>query len=248
MPNRRMFSNRIANSARFLQMPAESQLLYFHLVLRADDDGVVEAYPILKLLGLAPDNFKVLLAKGFIRQLNEEQVIVIMDWREHNTIRPDRKIDSIYINLLREKVPELPLLTPVARVDTGKKNTGKIGRPIKWAESGHKLDGISQVKLSKDNTKKHTSLFSITNEDLSLIAIKNKLGIESVQGKLEQLKLYCESTGKKYKNYRATLEAWIVRDLERGSLKQLSEEDLEAERVLNAPEPEGARSFIDKGI
>ncbi len=48
MGQRRMFSNRIANSAKFLQMPAESQLLYFHLVLRADDDGIVEAYPILK--------------------------------------------------------------------------------------------------------------------------------------------------------------------------------------------------------
>jgi hypothetical protein len=79
MAQRRMFSNRIANSAKFLQMPAESQLLYFHMILRADDDGIVESYPLMKLLGAAPDTFKVLLAKGYIRQLNEDQVIVITD-------------------------------------------------------------------------------------------------------------------------------------------------------------------------
>ena len=50
-----MFSVRIANSAKFLQMPTETQLLYFHFVMRGDDDGVVEAYPIMKMLGLPED-------------------------------------------------------------------------------------------------------------------------------------------------------------------------------------------------
>ena len=126
MSQRRMFSNRIANSAKFLQMPAESQLLYFHLVLRADDDGVVESYPILKLLGLAPDNFRVLLAKGFIRLLNEDQVIVIPDWLEHNKIRPDRKVNSMYLSLLKEKYPKIPILLPEARKDV-KDNTKRLG-------------------------------------------------------------------------------------------------------------------------
>jgi hypothetical protein len=105
MAERRMFSNRILNSAKFLQMPTESQLLYFHMILRADDDGVVESYPLVKMLGIPTDNFKVLIAKGFIRQLNEDQVIVITDWLEHNKIRADRKVNSIYLPLLREKYP-----------------------------------------------------------------------------------------------------------------------------------------------
>src|SRR3990167_9414001 len=112
MGQRRMFSNRIANSARFLQMPAESQLLYFHMILRADDDGVVEAYPLMKLLGMAPDNFKVLIAKRLIVQLNEDQVIVIRDWAEHNVIRADRKVDSIYKELLLNVVPDISLIEP----------------------------------------------------------------------------------------------------------------------------------------
>lgn len=121
-------------------MPIESQLLYFHMILRADDDGVVESYPLMKLLGVAPDNFKVLSAKGFIEQLNEDQVVVITDWLEHNTIRADRKVDSIYKNLLIEKVPEITLIEPKPRSDV-EDNSQRIG--------GQSTDGISKVRLGK---------------------------------------------------------------------------------------------------
>ncbi len=117
MGQHRMFSLRIANSAKFLQMPADAQLLYFHLTLRADDDGIVEAYPILKLLSLPADNFKILLAKEFIKILNDEQILVITDWREHNTIRADRKTDSIYLPLLKAKFPEMDIIKARPRVD-----------------------------------------------------------------------------------------------------------------------------------
>ena len=41
MAQRRMFSPNIVDSDAFLDMPASSQLLYFHLGMRADDDGFV---------------------------------------------------------------------------------------------------------------------------------------------------------------------------------------------------------------
>jgi hypothetical protein len=138
MAQRRMFSNRIANSARFLQMPAESQLLYFHMILRADDDGIVESYPLMKLLGAAPDSFKVLIAKGFVKPLNEDQVVVITDWLEHNVIRADRKVDSIYKPLLLEKFPEMKLVEPKPRVDV-EDNSKRLG--------GQSTDGIGKVRL-----------------------------------------------------------------------------------------------------
>ena len=149
MANRRMFSNRIANSARFLQMPAESQLLYFHMVLRADDDGIVEAYPLIKLLGTPTDSMKVLLVKGMIKQLNEDQVVVVTDWSEHNIIRADRKVNSIYLPLMREKYPELTTREPKARSDV-KDNSKRL-------DGGLSTDGISKVKLSKVNTTEQSS-------------------------------------------------------------------------------------------
>lgn len=148
-----MFSNRIANSARFLQMPAETQLLYFHFILRADDDGIVESYPIMKLLGLATDNYKILLAKGYVKELNEDQVIVITDWLEHNYIRADRKTDSIYLPLLKNKYPELPTIDPQPRSDV-KDNSQRLG--------GQSTDGISKVKLSKDKISKDSIEYKTT--------------------------------------------------------------------------------------
>lgn len=140
-----MFSNRIANSAKFLQMPEGSQLLYFHMVLRADDDGVVESYPLIKLLGVAPDNFKVLQARGFIKELNEDQVVVIIDWLEHNSIRADRKVDSIYKHLLVEVAPDVPLITAKPRSDV-EDNSRRVG--------GQSTDGISKVRLGKVSLSK----------------------------------------------------------------------------------------------
>jgi len=122
-------------------MPVESQLLYFHMVLRADDDGVVESYPLMKLLGIPGDVFKILLAKGFIQQLNEDQVVVIIDWLEHNTIRADRKVDSIYKELIIEKVPEIKLIEAKPRIDV-QDNSNRV--------RGQSTVSLSKVKLSKD--------------------------------------------------------------------------------------------------
>lgn len=125
MADRRMFSRKITNSARFLKMPEGSQTLYFHLGMHADDDGVVEAFSVMRSVGSNEDNLKVLASKGFVKILNDDLVAYIMDWREHNLIRADRKVDSIYKDLLLQIVPELELLPAKPRADTGKPS----GRP-----------------------------------------------------------------------------------------------------------------------
>ena len=152
MATRRMFSNRIANSAKFLQMPLESQALYFHLIMRADDDGVVEAYPVLKLLSTTPDVFKILLAKGFILQLNEDQVVLVENWREHNQIRADRKVDSIYKHLIPK---EVELLEAKPRKDVID-NSKRIG--------GLPTGGIGKVSIGKDSLNKRKEFPLIKKE------------------------------------------------------------------------------------
>lgn len=145
--HRRMFSLKIINTARFIKLPIDTQNLYFHLGLRADDDGIVEAFPIMRLLGSSEDNLKLLHAKEFIRVLNEDLVTYITDWIEHNSIRADRKIDSIYKNLLVEIIPEAKLLTPRTRADRKNDNHG--------TSQGQPMDGISKDKLSKDKLSKY---------------------------------------------------------------------------------------------
>lgn len=114
---RRMFSKRIINSARFLKMPVSSQCLYFHLGLHADDDGIVEAYTVMNSVGASEDDLKILVVKGFLLVLNDDLVSYITDWRENNKIRADRKVDSIYKDLLVQMLPEVELLEARNRMD-----------------------------------------------------------------------------------------------------------------------------------
>lgn len=101
-------------------MPISCQALYFHLALRADDDGVVEAYNVMRLLGCSEDDLRVLVAKQFIQVLNEDLVAYINDWTEHNSIRADRKIDSIYKDLLISINPDIQLVEKRQRADVKK--------------------------------------------------------------------------------------------------------------------------------
>lgn len=140
MAERRMFAKTIINSARFLKMPSETQALYFHLGLNADDDGIVEAYAICRSIGASEDNLKILVAKGFVNVLNDDLVTHIMDWKEHNKIRPDRKIDSIYKDLLLQVNPDIELIEKKPRAD--KKNVGTT--------NGQPMDGIGKDRIGKD--------------------------------------------------------------------------------------------------
>lgn len=117
MAERRMFSKRIIGSARFLRMPGSTQALYFHLGMAADDDGIVEAYPIMQMVNASEDDLRLLAAKGFVKVLNEDLVTYILDWQENNKIRADRKVNSIYKDLLLQVMPETPLIEPRQRAD-----------------------------------------------------------------------------------------------------------------------------------
>ena len=115
-----MISTKIIGRASFLKMPVSSQCLYFHLVARTDDDGIVEAFSVMNMCNLNEDDLRILHAKGFVYVLNEDLVTFIRNWREMNILRADRKTDSIYLDLLREKLPEEEILEHRPRSDTKK--------------------------------------------------------------------------------------------------------------------------------
>lgn len=100
MAERRMFAKSIIGSARFLRMPPTSRLLYYDLGMQADDDGVVEAFAVMRTTGATEDDLKVLATKEFITVLNEDLVTHITDWRRNNLIKNDRYHPSIYNDLL----------------------------------------------------------------------------------------------------------------------------------------------------
>lgn len=90
MAEKRMFTKAIIDSDAFLEMPLSAQALYFHLNMRADDDGFINnPLRITKYVNASTDDLKILLAKRFIIRF-DSGVIVIKHWRMHNTIRSDR--------------------------------------------------------------------------------------------------------------------------------------------------------------
>ncbi|KXU13355.1 Phage replication initiation protein [Streptococcus oralis] len=90
MAQRRMFSKKITETDRFLEMPLSSQALYFHLNMGADDEGFIDkAKTIQRTIGASDDDMKLLIAKGFLIPF-DSGVVVIRHWRIHNYIRSDR--------------------------------------------------------------------------------------------------------------------------------------------------------------
>lgn len=98
-------------------MPSSTQNLYFHLGLHADDDGVVEAFSVLRIVNATEDDLRILVAKRFVIILNEDLITYICDWTENNRIRSDRKVDSLYQDLLLQIVPDAPIQKRKQRAD-----------------------------------------------------------------------------------------------------------------------------------
>ena len=87
---------KIIDTDAFLDMPLSTQCLYFHLNMRADDDGFIgNPKRIEKIIGANDDDLKLLIAKRFVI-LFDDGVIVIKHWRMHNTLSRDRYIETSY--------------------------------------------------------------------------------------------------------------------------------------------------------
>lgn len=148
MAKKRMISLQIVDTDAFLEMPATTQLLYFHLTVRADDEGFVDnPKKISRLIGLQSDDLKILIAKRFVLAFNSG-VVVIKHWLIHNNIRMDRFNKTMYI----EEKQSLIL----------KENKSYTENGNQMATIGcHNLSQVklSKAKLSKNNTDSDVSNF-----------------------------------------------------------------------------------------
>ena len=141
MAERRMFAKTIIDSDAFIDMPLSTQALYFHLSMRADDDGFINnPKKIQRMVGASDDDLKVLVMKRFIIPF-ESGIVVIKHWKIHNYIRNDRYKPTVYAE-------EKAMITSkgngaYTEVDT-------VGIP-----NGNQMD--TQVRLGKDSIGKVSS-------------------------------------------------------------------------------------------
>lgn len=146
MAERRMFAKTIIDSDAFLDMPLSTQALYFHLSMRADDDGFINnPKKIQRVIGAAEDDLKVLIAKNFIIPF-ETGIVVIKHWRIHNYLRNDRYTETVY----QEEKEQLMLKENKAY--TLKNEAGyPIGIPS-GIPDGYQMD--TQYSIGKDSKDK----------------------------------------------------------------------------------------------
>lgn len=133
-----MFSPDIVCSDEFLEMPPSTQTLYFHLGMKADDDGFIQPKMIMRILGSAEDDLKILIAKRFLIPF-ETGVVVIKHWLIHNMIRQDRYKATRFV----EEKKSLKIKENNAYTELKKSN---------WQPNGNQ--SAPQVRLGKDSIGK----------------------------------------------------------------------------------------------
>ena len=147
MAQRRMMSLRIIDTDRFMDMPLSTQCLYFHLMIRADDDGFLgNKKKILRMVGANDDDMNLLESHGFVIPF-QTGVCVITHWKVHNNIRSDRYTETIYTDEKKEFMKNLSYqmsyhLAPQVRL--GKVRLGKVSSDTVKSES------VEKNQYSKD--------------------------------------------------------------------------------------------------
>ncbi len=161
MAERRMFAKTIIDSDAFLDMPQTAQLLYFHLAMRADDDGFInKPKTVMRMVGSRDDDLACLAAKKFIIPF-ESGVVVIKHWRIHNYIKNDRYIETKYkaekdmLETDENKAYRLPVSIPVPE----------------WNQSGTTME--PQVRV-RDRVRLELGKDSIDKDICVLDGTKNK--------------------------------------------------------------------------
>lgn len=194
MAEKRMFSKTIIDSDMFLDMSLSTQALYFHLAMRADDDGFINnPKRIQRMIGASDDEMKILIAKQYILPF-DSGVVVIKHWKIHNYIQKDRYHPST--------CPEKQLV----ELDTKTKMYEMVDTPCAQnCIQGVSVDKVRLDKNSIDKSRLVESRNELTDELSSLIEFCNNNVELLTPFKMQMLEGYVDDYG---------IE-WVQRGLEK---------------------------------
>lgn len=215
MAERRMFAKTIIDSDAFLDMPHSTQLLYFHLSMRADDDGFINnPKSIMRNAKCNDDDIKLLIAKKFIIPF-ESGIVVIKHWKIHNYIAKDRYKETKY----KEEKASLSLdennsyttcIQPVYEMDT-QDRLGKVSLGKESIDEDITFENPSSQRTTKPIRHKYGEYKNVLLSDEDFTKLKTEFPAD-YQDRIERLSSYMASTGKSYKNHLATIRNWARKD------------------------------------
>jgi len=206
-----MFAKTIIDSDAFLDMPVTAQLLYFHLSMRADDDGFVnKPKSIMRMTGCKDDDIKLLFAKKFLIPF-DSGVVVIKHWKIHNYIRKDTYTETKYkdekssLELDENNAYRLSVPNPLQVCDgyvTGTETQDRLGK-----------DRLGKDRLGDDADKPpRTRFVPPTLEDVSEYCKERGNNVDP-----ERFIDFYSSKGwmvgkNKMKDWKAAVRGWEARD------------------------------------
>ena len=161
MAERRMMSKKIIDTDIFLDMPQSTQCLYFHLLLRADDDGFIQSpKSIMRITGCKDDDLKLLNAKGFVIGF-ETGVIVIRHWRIHNYVQSDR-----YSKSELPEAKQVELKNKVYEVVQAPIKPDNTYMDTKCIQNGYKMDTQIRIDKIREEENRIETLCNVSHDDV----------------------------------------------------------------------------------
>ena len=225
-----MFAKTIIDSDAFLDMPHSTQLLYFHLSMRADDDGFINnPKKVQRMVGCCDDDLKLLIVKNFIIPF-ESGVVVIKHWKIHNYIQGDRYKATVY----QEEKSMLQV----------KENKAYTLMDTECIHNGYNSDtqvrlGKDSIELGKDNidnmsdklTRKH--FIPPTLEEVQAYCFERNNNVDA-----ERFINHYTSNGwlvgkNKMKDWKAAVRTWERSDYNRASGKPKQQAQTEQQGTGN---------------
>lgn len=197
MAQKRMFDKRITDSDKFMDLPNSSKALYFMAGMSADDRGFFQPRKLQKLCGFTDDDYKVLIAKGYLIPF-ESGVMVITDWNKNNYLDKNRITETEYLDelkllrIINEKYElETPRLTDV--------------KPM-----------FNQYSIEENRIEKNRKEYNIYGEFQNVKLTEEeyeKIEEKNLTPYIEKLSCYLENNPKKkYASHYATILTWDRKD------------------------------------
>ena len=229
MAERRMFAKTIIDSDAFIDMPLSTQALYFHLSMRADDDGFINnPKKIQRMIGASDDDLKVLCMKRYILPF-DSGVVVIKHWKIHNYIQKDRYKPTVYTEEkamleVKKNGSYTECIQDVSKTDTqvrlgkGSLELGEY-RVVEGSENGYsdnsnlsteneELSTDNQFELQNGSLGRGVVLLTPEQDD----ALLDKLGLDGYNHYISKLADFIIDKDAKVGNHYATILKWAKED------------------------------------
>lgn len=215
MANRRMFAKTIIDSDAFLDMPPSTQVLYFHLAMRADDDGFINnPKTIMRIVGAKDDDIKLLVAKRFIIPF-DSGVVVIKHWRIHNYIQKDRYTETKYIDEKNQLIINKKngySLKQIGLLDDENDNVYILDTQVRL---GKDRLGKDRLELERDKNKA-TRFIKPTIDEIKTFLNEQEYETD-IDRYADRFYNFYESKGwkvgkEKMKDWKAAIRGWLSRD------------------------------------